>query len=91
MDSVLLCVRWCTVKLVSHRHPGAGSDPGHKLPLPVGGLSLDLLEAVQSGGEVIQQAFFLYLPLPLKGKQMWTDVTDNLPTCSILKPVLSST
>lgn len=54
------------VRRVTHRHPGACSDSGHKLSLGVGRLPLDPLEAVQSGGEVVQQTLFLYLPLPLK-------------------------
>ena len=54
------------VRRVTHRHPGARSDSGHKLSLGVGRLPLDPLEAVQSGGEVVQQTLFLYLPLPLK-------------------------
>lgn len=51
---------------VTHRHPGAGSNSGHKLSLFVGCLPLDLLEAVEGGGEVIQETLFLYLSLPLK-------------------------
>ena len=53
-------------QLVTHRYPGAGSDSGHKLPLFVGCLPLDLLEAVQSGREIVQQALFLYLSLTLQ-------------------------
>lgn len=69
-----LAWRWSTAwpfgeRWFTHRHPGTGSDSRHKLSLSVGRLPLDLLEAVQSGREVIQQTLSLYFPLPLKQTQ----------------------
>lgn len=58
------------VQQVTHRHPGAGSDSGHKLSLFVGCLPLGPLEAVQGGREVVQQTLFLYLSLPLKTRRI---------------------
>lgn len=56
---------------VTYRQSGAGSDSGHKLLLFAGGFSLRLLKAVQSSGEVVQQALFLYLSLTLKETQKY--------------------
>lgn len=61
-------------KKPTHRHPGAGSDSGNKIPLPTGSLPLDLLEAVEGSREVVEQALSLDLSLPLergKKKEKW--------------------